>query len=193
MKPHYMILTFNLEQNVIGNGGWKSTGGVFTVLGTMGQSNAGSPAAGGIFHLIDGLWATENQTASSPFATVSGRVTRAGGLGIVRVLVTRTELSDLDRASCVSWTGKDRIRRSNCQIQAERYRLVRAAPNQGPLARSKINITLEETRCLLSNKQLVDGGLCSNFPIWLYSVAGNPYWPPASIDAQRVKIGFTLE
>jgi hypothetical protein len=44
-----------------------------------------------------------------------------------------------------------------------------------------------------SNKQMVDGGLCSNFPIWLYSVAGNPYWPPASIDAQRVKIGFTLD
>ena len=85
--------SFNLEQNVIGNGGWKSTGGVFTVLGTMGQSNAGSTAAGGAFHLIDGLWATENQTASSPFATLNGRVTRPGGQGIARVLVTITSLN----------------------------------------------------------------------------------------------------
>jgi hypothetical protein len=94
--------SFNLEQNVIGNGGWKSTGGVFTVLGTMGQSNAGSTAAGGIFHLIDGLWATENQTASSPFATLSGRVTRANGLGIVRVLVTVTSLNT--ELSFRTWT-----------------------------------------------------------------------------------------
>ena len=94
--------SFNLEQNVIGNGGWKSTGGVFTVLGTMGQSNAGSTAAGGIFHLIDGLWATENQTASSPFANVSGRVTRPGGQGIVRVLVTITSLNT--NLSYQTWT-----------------------------------------------------------------------------------------
>src|SRR6266498_4319859 len=65
---------FNLEQNVIGNGGWRSDGGGFTVLGTMGQSNSGLTAAGGRFHLIDGLWATENQTESSPFATITGRV-----------------------------------------------------------------------------------------------------------------------
>jgi hypothetical protein len=93
---------FNLEQNVIGNGGWKSTGGVFIVLGTMGQSNAGSTAAGGIFHLIDGLWATENQTASSPFASVNGKVTRASGLGIVRVLVTMTSLNT--ELSYQTWT-----------------------------------------------------------------------------------------
>ena len=94
--------SFNLEQNVIGNGGWKSTGGTFTVLGTMGQSNAGSTSAGGMFHLIDGLWATENQTASSPFLSLSGRVTRPNGLGIVRVLVTITSLNT--NLSYQTWT-----------------------------------------------------------------------------------------
>jgi hypothetical protein len=79
---------FNLQQNVIGNGGWRSDGGGFTVLGTMGQSNAGSPAAGGGFHIIDGLWAIENLTPSSTLASVSGRVTRAKGIAIPRVLVT---------------------------------------------------------------------------------------------------------
>src|SRR5215471_11621604 len=77
---------FNLEQNVIGNGGWRSDGGGFTVLGTMGQSNSGSTAAGGLFHLIDGLWAIENLTVSSPVASVSGQVARPVGPGIPRVL-----------------------------------------------------------------------------------------------------------
>lgn len=81
---------FNLEQNVVGNGGWRSAGGGFTVFGTMGQSNAGSTASGGGFHLIDGLWAIENHTANSPFANVGGRVIRANGHGIVRVSVTIT-------------------------------------------------------------------------------------------------------
>jgi len=81
---------FNLEQNVIGDGGWRSDGGGFTVLGTMGQANAGSITAGGKFHLLDGLWATENQTANSPFASVSGKVVSQNGVGIPRVLVTIT-------------------------------------------------------------------------------------------------------
>lgn len=79
---------FNLEQNVIGNGGWRSDGGGFTVLGTMGQSNAGSTAAGGEFHLIDGLWAIENPTVNSPFVHICGRVTRPSGVGISEVFVT---------------------------------------------------------------------------------------------------------
>jgi hypothetical protein len=78
---------YNLEQNVIGNGGWKSIGTGFTVLGTMGQSNAGSTASGGGFHLIDGLWAIENPAANSPFASVGGRITQNNGVGIPRVLV----------------------------------------------------------------------------------------------------------
>ncbi len=41
-------------------------------------------------------------------------------------------------------------------------------------------------------RNLVDGGLFSNFPAWLYTRAGDPYWDPACIDDQRVKIGFSL-
>jgi len=78
---------FNLQQNVIGNGGWRSDGGGFTVLGTMGQANSGSPTSGSGFHIIDGLWAIENLSPASPFATISGHVTK-GGEGIPRVLIT---------------------------------------------------------------------------------------------------------
>ena len=79
---------YNLEQNVIGSGGWKSVGGQWTLLGTMGQGNAGSTAAGGGFHLIDGLWATENGQAASPFAVIAGRVVNEQGAGIPRVRMT---------------------------------------------------------------------------------------------------------
>lgn len=79
---------YNLEQNVIGSGGWKSVGGQWTLLGTMGQGNAGSTAAGGGFHLIDGLWATENGQSASPFAVIAGRVTNERGAGIAHVRVT---------------------------------------------------------------------------------------------------------
>ncbi len=94
---------FSLEQSVIGNGGWRSDGGVFTVFGTMGQHNSGSTAAGGIYNLIDGLWAIENQTASAPFVRIGGTVSRANGPGIPRVLVTLKNLTT--RQTFTTFTG----------------------------------------------------------------------------------------
>lgn len=43
------------------------------------------------------------------------------------------------------------------------------------------------------NREVVDGGLSSNFPIWLFTVAGRRHWPTASIDDDRLKIGFLLD
>jgi predicted acylesterase/phospholipase RssA len=40
---------------------------------------------------------------------------------------------------------------------------------------------------------VVDGGLCSNFPAWLFTAAGDEHWPPASIDPQRPKVGLSLD
>jgi predicted acylesterase/phospholipase RssA len=40
---------------------------------------------------------------------------------------------------------------------------------------------------------VVDGGLCSNFPAWLFTAAGDEHWPAASIDPQRPKIGLSLD
>lgn len=42
-------------------------------------------------------------------------------------------------------------------------------------------------------RTIVDGGLCANFPVWLFSAAGDAHWPAASIDAARPKIGFSLD
>lgn len=44
-----------------------------------------------------------------------------------------------------------------------------------------------------NRKQIVDGGLYSNFPVWLYSAPGDTHWDPADIDNSRLKIGFSLD
>jgi predicted acylesterase/phospholipase RssA len=44
-----------------------------------------------------------------------------------------------------------------------------------------------------TKRQIVDGGLFSNFPVWVYSAAGNNHWQQADIDPARVKIGFSLD
>ncbi len=44
-----------------------------------------------------------------------------------------------------------------------------------------------------SNFEFVDGGLCSNFPVWLFSSTADRYWPAASRDSARPKIGFGLD
>src|SRR5262245_6502238 len=77
---------FSLEQTVVGNGGWRSDGGVFTMLGTMGQSNSGASAAGGRFNMMDGMWAMEDPNEHSPFAVITGRAFKQHGEGIPRVL-----------------------------------------------------------------------------------------------------------
>jgi len=42
------------------------------------------------------------------------------------------------------------------------------------------------------SETIIDGGVGSNFPIWLFNDAGNQYWPSTTIDPNRVKIGLSL-
>lgn len=42
-------------------------------------------------------------------------------------------------------------------------------------------------------RQMLDGGLYSNFPVWVYSSTGDTHWNLADIDSGRVKIGFSLD
>ena len=44
-----------------------------------------------------------------------------------------------------------------------------------------------------STETIVDGGLASNFPVWLFTPVGDRFWPPASIDPARPKIGLSLD
>jgi hypothetical protein len=48
---------FTIDWHTIDGGGGTSTGGVFTVSGTIGQPDAGGPMTGGNFSLTGGFWA----------------------------------------------------------------------------------------------------------------------------------------
>lgn len=43
------------------------------------------------------------------------------------------------------------------------------------------------------NKNIVDGGLCSNFPLWLFMAGGQNYVTQLGNDDTRPKVGFVLE
>ena len=48
--------TFTITKSVIAGGGGRTTGGTFTLDGTIGQSVAGTNSTGGTFSLISGFW-----------------------------------------------------------------------------------------------------------------------------------------
>ncbi len=43
-----------------------------------------------------------------------------------------------------------------------------------------------------TRRDIVDGGVFSNFPLWLMTTAGDAYWPADAVDPQRLKAGFVL-
>ncbi len=59
--------SYDINWHVISGGGGTSTGGVFTVSGTIGQPAAGGPMVGGQYSLTGGFWALYAvQTAGAP-------------------------------------------------------------------------------------------------------------------------------
>jgi hypothetical protein len=59
---------FTIDWHTIDGGGGTSTGGVFTVSGTIGQPDAGGPMTGGNYSLTGGFWALPGiiQTPGAP-------------------------------------------------------------------------------------------------------------------------------
>jgi hypothetical protein len=49
--------SYSIDWFTIDGGGGTSTGGVFTVSGTIGQPDAGGPMVGGNYSLVGGFWA----------------------------------------------------------------------------------------------------------------------------------------
>ncbi|REG88694.1 patatin-like phospholipase family protein [Algoriphagus antarcticus] len=43
-----------------------------------------------------------------------------------------------------------------------------------------------------STATMIDGGVGSNFPIWLFNSTGDTYWPQGSVSTSRIKIGLSL-
>jgi hypothetical protein len=95
--------SFRLEQTVIaGGGGSNSTGGNYTVAGTIGQAAAGiRPGASG-FNAQNGFWTAAPLAPTAAMVSISGRVVTAAGSGIRNVQVT---LLDGSGASRTTLTG----------------------------------------------------------------------------------------
>lgn len=41
-------------------------------------------------------------------------------------------------------------------------------------------------------RAVVDGGVISNFPVWLFTESADVHWPAGTVDHERLKIGFLL-
>lgn len=65
--------TYSIDSHTIDGGGGTSTGGVYSVSGTIGQPDAGGPMTNGQYSVTGGFWAlpTAVQTADAPFLTIA--------------------------------------------------------------------------------------------------------------------------
>jgi hypothetical protein len=72
--------SYSIDWYKIAGGGGSSTGGVYTVSGTIGQHDAGGAMAGGNYSLTGGFWSLYAvQTPGAPWLTI----THAGNQAIV--------------------------------------------------------------------------------------------------------------
>src|SRR6266446_895868 len=63
--------TYSIDWLTIDGGGGTSTGGVYSVSGTIGQPDAGGPMTGGNFSLVGGFWSLfAQQTPGAPLLTI---------------------------------------------------------------------------------------------------------------------------
>src|SRR5215469_4695823 len=62
---------YSIDWFKVAGGGGTSTGGVYTLSGTIGQHDAGGPMAGGIYSLTGGFWALSSvQAAGAPLLQI---------------------------------------------------------------------------------------------------------------------------
>lgn len=82
---------YDLSHNVIAGGGSKSTGGIYTLDGTVAQPIAGVISVSGTYNLLGGFWAPD---AAPTGATIfiSGQVTDIKGEGIGNIQIVLTDI-----------------------------------------------------------------------------------------------------
>jgi hypothetical protein len=87
---------FTITKSVISGGGGRSTGGTFTLDGTIGQPIAGTSSTGGTFDLKGGFWTPSSVVET---ASIGGRVITSTGRGLADVLITVVDDEDNPVAS----------------------------------------------------------------------------------------------
>ena len=69
---------YQIDWSTIAGGGGTSTGGVYTVSGTVGQPDASGAMTGGSYSLTGGFWALYAvQTAGAPWLTITRTTTNS--------------------------------------------------------------------------------------------------------------------
>lgn len=101
LAAHCLLLTvsaqsggnYAITQSVIAGGGQNSTGGNYSVAGTVGQTVAGQATSGGIYNVNAGFWLPQQLAPTAATVSVSGRALTADGQGIRNVRVSLTDSS----------------------------------------------------------------------------------------------------
>lgn len=83
---------FEIEQSVVADGSGHSTGGVFSVNGTIGQTSAGTRSTGAPFDLQSGFWTNNALIPTAATVSISGRLLAADSIGVrnARVVLTNS-------------------------------------------------------------------------------------------------------
>ena len=97
--------TFSLDQSVIAGGGGSSSGGTFSLTGTVGQDAAGTTSTGGSFALTDGFWQAAVLAPTAAEVTVGGRVLSSLNAAIPRAIVTFTGADGVTHAAATNNFG----------------------------------------------------------------------------------------
>jgi len=72
VSPALQAQTYSIDWNKIAGGGGTSTGGVYTVSGTIGQPDASGAMTGGSYSLTGGFWSLYAlQTPGAPLLTIT--------------------------------------------------------------------------------------------------------------------------
>ena len=82
--------TFEITQSVIAGGGQSSSGGAFSLDGTVGQSLAGNRLSNPPFSVTSGFWNFSPVAPTAARVTVGGRIRTAQGTGIRNASITLT-------------------------------------------------------------------------------------------------------
>lgn len=94
--------SYQITQSVIAAGGQNSTGGSFSLDGTIGQTLAGEDSTGSMFSVSSGFWLPQLAPTAAA-VSISGRIMTGGGRGIRNVSIILTN----------SATGENRFVRSS--------------------------------------------------------------------------------
>ena len=93
---------FQITQSVIAGGGLTSTGGVFSLSGTTGQSTTSTSNATSNFELRAGFWTPESFAPTAAGVSIGGQVRTVTGTGIRNARITLTHLATGETTSALS-------------------------------------------------------------------------------------------